>query len=120
MDGNVVTEATANIARKVMMLSSFEFWLSVLILIFGALVILAQFQLLKHLRSTANDVLKIFTLSLIIVGTLFSITAGFDAQTVAPAMGLFGTIAGYLLGRRNDTNDNIPHQQAGEKRDEQI
>jgi hypothetical protein len=37
--------------------------------------------------------------TLIIIGTLFFITAGFDSTQIAPALGLFGTIAGYLLGK---------------------
>ncbi|CAB3744738.1 hypothetical protein LMG27174_07245 [Paraburkholderia rhynchosiae] len=43
------------------------------------------------------------SLTLVVVGILFSMTAGFDAQTVAPAIGLLGTIAGYLLGRKDDS-----------------
>jgi hypothetical protein len=42
----------------------------------------------------------VYAVTLIIVGTLFAITAGFDSNQIAPAMGLFGTIAGYLLGKR--------------------
>jgi hypothetical protein len=36
---------------------------------------------------------------LIVTGTLFLVAAGYDAQHIAPSMGLLGTIAGYLLGR---------------------
>ena len=41
-----------------------------------------------------------FGVTLILVGTLFAITAGFSAEDIGPALGLFGTVAGYLLGRR--------------------
>lgn len=80
-------------------LTRFEFWLSLLILCFGALVVIAQFILLRKFDFDANDILKVFGVTLIIVGTLFLIAAGFGDKQIAPAMGLFGTLAGYLLGR---------------------
>ena len=80
-------------------LTRFEFWLSLLILCFGAIVVLAQFILLRKYRFDANDILKVFGVTLIVVGTLFLIAAGFGDKQIAPAMGLFGTLAGYLLGR---------------------
>jgi hypothetical protein len=81
-------------------LSDFEFWLSAEILIFGFGVIAVEYLLLKKARLTAEEALRVYAVTLIIVGTLFAITAGFDSTQIAPAMGLFGTIAGYLLGRR--------------------
>ena len=41
--------------------------------------------------------------TLIVVSSLFIITAGYSSEQIAPAMGLFGTIAGYLLGRYQET-----------------
>jgi hypothetical protein len=81
-------------------LSDFEFWLSAEILLFGLGVIVVEFMLLRHAQLTAEEALRVYAVTLIIVGTLFAITAGFDSTQMAPAMGLFGTIAGYLLGKR--------------------
>lgn len=81
-------------------LSDYEFWLSLEILIFGFAVIAVQYLLLKNAKVTAEESLRVYAVTLIIIGTLFAITAGFDSNQIAPAMGLFGTIAGYLLGRR--------------------
>lgn len=81
-------------------LSDFEFWLSAEILVFGFGVLLAEFLLLRKATVTAEEALRVYAVSLIVIGTLFAITAGFDANQIAPAMGLFGTIAGYLLGKR--------------------
>jgi hypothetical protein len=81
-------------------LSDFEFWLSVEILFFGFGVLAVEYFLLRKAGITAEETLRVYAVTLIIVGTLFLITAGFDSNQIAPAMGLFGTIAGYLLGKR--------------------
>jgi hypothetical protein len=81
-------------------LSDFEFWLSVEILFFGFGVLAVEYFLLRKSGITAEETLRVYAVTLIIVGTLFLITAGFDSNQIAPAMGLFGTIAGYLLGKR--------------------
>jgi hypothetical protein len=46
---------------------------------------------------------------------LFVITAGYNVEQIAPAMGLLGTIAGYLVGQRSadrplrdDSNNHVP------------
>ena len=107
---NHATATTANSVAPVTLLTNIEFWLSVLVLLFGMAVLFFQYILLKSKDATPNDVMKAFTVTLIVVGVLFSVTAGFSAQTVAPALGLFGTIAGYLLGKR-DTSDSTRQEQ---------
>jgi hypothetical protein len=44
--------------------------------------------------------MRAFAITLIIIGTMVLICAGYSNDQIAPAMGLFGTVAGYLLGRR--------------------
>jgi len=83
-----------------LILSQYEFWLSAEVLIFGFAVLVAEFLLLRRAKLTAEETLRVYAVSLIIIGTLFAITAGFDSNQIAPAMGLLGTIAGYLLGKR--------------------
>ncbi|MNW14527.1 hypothetical protein D3C71_2127710 [compost metagenome] len=46
-----------------------------------------------------EQTIKLLAVTLIVISTLFIITAGFDGEQIAPAMGLFGTIAGYMVGR---------------------
>ena len=46
-----------------------------------------------------EQTIRLLAVTLIVISTLFIITAGFDSEQIAPAMGLFGTIAGYILGR---------------------
>ena len=94
-----------------LILSEYEFWLSAEVLIFGFAVLLAEFLLLRRAKITAEEALRVYAVSLIIIGTLFAITAGFDSNQIAPAMGLFGTIAGYLLGKRPPGRDSAPEQE---------
>jgi hypothetical protein len=75
--------------------------LSFSILLFGFFVLIVQYLLLRRPpRQSAHDILQLLSINLIVTGTLFLISAGFSAQQIAPGLGLFGTIAGYVLGRR--------------------
>jgi hypothetical protein len=77
-----------------------EFYLTLMVAVIAVFTLLMQFLLLKkNTRLKSEDTSRVFGMTLIIMGTLFSITAGFSAEQIAPAVGLFGTIAGYLLGR---------------------
>lgn len=81
-------------------LSSREFVVAILISIVAMIALTMQFFLLKAIpKLKAEESLRSFAIILILMGTLFVIAAGFDSIQIAPAMGLFGTIAGYLLGR---------------------
>lgn len=80
-------------STMVQVLNSYEFLLSVSVLLFGVFV-------LRQLRSKTEDSLQTYGLTLIVIATIFAMTAHFDGTQIAAAMGLFGTIAGYILGRR--------------------
>lgn len=73
-------------------------------LILGAMVLLAQTILFIRQGDSAGpgDILKSYVVTFVVAGTLLALTAGFDGDQIAPAMGLFGTIVGYLLGRESD------------------
>lgn len=90
--------------------TSYEFWLSILVVSFGVFVIATMALLLLKSKNSfgPNDLLKLFTITTVVVGTLLALTAGFSSEQIAPAMGLFGTIVGYMLGQsRNSTvNDS--------------
>jgi hypothetical protein len=94
-----------------LILSEYEFWLSAEVLVFGFAVLVAEFLLLRRAKITAEEALRVYAVSLIIIGTLFAITAGFDSNQIAPAMGLFGTIAGYLLGKRVPAKASAPDEE---------
>jgi hypothetical protein len=89
-----------NVAPGVSWLGRDEFNLSLIVLLFGFVVLIFEFLLLRKSPVQADAVLRVYAVTLILVGTLFIVTSGFDINNVAPAMGLFGTIAGYLMGSR--------------------
>jgi hypothetical protein len=91
-------------------LSLGEHQLAILISIVGLLALGMQFLLLRRVpKLKAEDTLRTFGVGLIIMGTLFFIAAGFSSQQIAPALGLFGIIAGYLLGRTEKQKEDDKH-----------
>jgi hypothetical protein len=92
---------------EVSLMTSREFWLSALLLGFGLVVIAAQ---LFYLRGTdaegkravsSESGIRLSIVSMIIVGALILIASGYSENQIGPAMGLFGTVAGYLIGRQD-------------------
>jgi drug/metabolite transporter (DMT)-like permease len=87
-----------------------EHQLAILICVVGLLALGMQFLLLRRVpKLKAEDSLRTFGVGLIILGTLFFIAAGFSSQQIAPALGLFGIIAGYLLGRTEKQKEDDKH-----------
>lgn len=90
-------------------ISSVELWLAGGIIAFGFVVLAMQFVLLRRSQTTQpEDILRLFTVTMIIVGTLALIAIGYSSQQIAPALGLFGTILGYLLGKTDERARNRP------------
>jgi uncharacterized membrane protein len=88
-------------------LTSYEFLITLMVSVIALLALLMEFTLLKRIPNLkAEETLRVFAVTLILLGTLFFITAGFDSNQVAPAMGLFGTVAGYLLGKSTSRNED--------------
>lgn len=79
--------------------SSQEVWLSLGVLLFGVVVVITQAYLISRRQEDLDNSLKYLSISLIIVGALFLVTAGYGNSQIAPIIGLLGTVAGYLLGR---------------------
>jgi hypothetical protein len=92
-----------DIPKRVPVTTDLEFWLSLIVLGFGAVIILLEVVLLWRARANVDGILKLIATTLIVVGTIFMITAGFSSEQVAPAIGLMGTLAGYLLGKKMST-----------------
>ncbi|HET8548901.1 MAG TPA: hypothetical protein VFL57_12885 [Bryobacteraceae bacterium] len=81
-------------------LSSTEGELALVVIALGVLVVIALTIVLRTKSASADDSIRAYGITLIIVGTLVLICAGYSNDQIAPAMGLFGTLAGYLVGRR--------------------
>jgi VIT1/CCC1 family predicted Fe2+/Mn2+ transporter len=71
------------------------------VLIFGSIIMLLATYLL-HKGKNADEVLKLFGTIIIIISAVFLVVAGYTDTQIAPVIGLLGTIAGYLLGRRSN------------------
>ena len=89
-------------------LSSFEFWLSVIILGFTLIIMIGEVVLIisGKITATAEAAVRFVLVTLIIGATMFLIASGYSNDQIAPAMGLFGTIAGYLLGKSTGKTEN--------------
>lgn len=82
--------------------------ISASVLVFGLVISILAAVLLKQGRH-ADSILKTLGTILIIVSALFLVVAGYSDKQIAPVIGLFGTIAGYLLGK----NSNEPKDLTG-------
>jgi hypothetical protein len=80
-------------------LSTAEGELALTVIAFGIIVIVVSAIVLRSKLASPDLVLRSFTITMIVSGTLFLICAGYSNDQIAPAVGLFGTIAGYLLGK---------------------
>lgn len=87
-------------------LTTRSFYLSLSVLIFGLMIILMEMYLAQTKRIESENIIKVIIITLIITATLFLITAGYNNNQIAPAIGLLGTIAGYLLGKMNPKTDD--------------
>jgi hypothetical protein len=93
-------------------LSDLEFWLSVIIVLFGVFVVILEYRLLSRAKAKPSDVMRVLAVTLILVGSLFLITAGYSNNQISPVSGLFGTVAGYLLGRSNGSDSRIKNKKS--------
>lgn len=81
--------------------TEYEYQLSFGILVFGLILVIIEMYLIVKRDINAEDAIKFIVITIIITSTLFLIIAGYTNTQIAPAMGLLGTIAGYLLGKMN-------------------
>jgi hypothetical protein len=96
--------------------TSNESLLTILMLTFGVIILgISAFIIYKH-GTDLNFLFKYFIIILVIIASVVLMSVGYDKDQVAPAIGLFGTIAGYLLGKadvppkaaNNPPNPNPP------------
>jgi hypothetical protein len=111
-DQNVNPTAGGNIYGAFNPIDKPEFWLCVLCIGFGFAVLFGQFYLLYRTKNfSSDDIVKNSTITVVIIGALILIIAGYNSQQTAQAFGLFGTIVGYLLGRSARTRDTLERQE---------
>jgi hypothetical protein len=91
-------------------LGSPEIQLALIVLAFGALLIALEAVVILKAALDSDTAVRLVTVTLVIVATLFTVAAGFGREEIAPIIGLFGTIIGYLLGRQ--ATGGVPGERA--------
>lgn len=89
-------------------LTNSEIIISFGVLAFGLIMTGAGIFLLKATATPSAEVIRLIALLLIVSGVLFLVAAGYSAQDISPALGLLGTVAGYLLGKSERTPAETP------------
>lgn len=77
------------------------------VLVFGIIVIIVMGVLVLNKAST-GEVLRLFTVPMIIVAAVFLVVTGFDKDQITPVTALLGTLAGYILGVQSQKGGNQP------------
>lgn len=75
-----------------------EFTLTFVIIGF-ALVALGALLFMTRKTPATEHVLRVYVVVIIIFGTLLVVSSSYTTEQIGPVLGLFGTIAGYILGR---------------------
>lgn len=66
----------------------------------GTFILILVYKQMKNMPETQpQDILRVYVIVLIVIGVLLLISMGLTYQQISPAIAIFGTIAGYLLGR---------------------
>ena len=83
--------------------------LTMIILVFGLLALVLLFFMALRKNDGHSEIrqfeLRIFTITVLVFGSLLVAAAGFATEQLGPLIGFFGTIAGYVLGRGDRPND---------------
>ena len=81
-----------------------EMQLTFVILGFGLVALLMFYLLVRSDRATPF-LMRIYVVIILVFGTLLVVSSSYSTEQIAPVVGFFGTIAGYLLGRSERKND---------------
>lgn len=80
---------------------------------------LGSFALVTFLlwkKRNAEQILRTFGILIIVFASVFLVIAGYSDTQITPVIGLLGTIAGYLLGRRIEPATSEPDRR-GQRED---
>ena len=78
-----------------------EHYLVAAFCLLGFVVIFLEFVLFLRARDrvSASDIMRTFSTTLILIAVVALLGIGYNAAQVQPAIALFGTLLGYLMGR---------------------
>ena len=95
-------------------LTTQEFYLSLMVLAFGALVLLLFTTIyLVSGKADTSDFRRYFVVILLSIGTMLLIVCGLGDKQITPGLSFFATIVGYILGRASGEHSRTK----GEKQD---
>ncbi len=79
--------------------------ISASVLVFGCFI-MTLCTILLYRGTTSHDILKLFGTMIIVISAVFLVVAGYSDTQITPIVGLLGTIAGYLLGSKDTTEQD--------------
>jgi hypothetical protein len=85
-----------------------DFKSGVYILGFGLLILLGEVILISKMKFDTDNAIKLLTITLVITGLLYMTTLSLAGDAIAPAIGLLGTIVGYLMGKYQNNPPIVP------------
>ena len=88
---------------KTQLLIDHTYQLSISLLIFTAAT-MALMAYLLYLRIPAASIMKVYGTFTIVCVAAFLVIAGYSETQIAPIIGLFGTVIGYILGKTSSTS----------------
>lgn len=80
-----------------------ELRLTAVIFAFGLIAMFLFYLILRHDKATPF-VLRMYVIIILVFGTLLIVSSAYTTAQIAPVVGFFGTIAGYLLGRSDQSS----------------
>ena len=107
----------ANFVQSGSLFSNQSLALTIIILLF-ALLALGLLNLIVCRDHREPFELRIFTITILVFGSLLVAAAGFGKDQLAPLIGFFGTIAGYILGRGEALDDRPKRPPSEARRDD--
>ena len=90
-------------------------FLAIGVLGFSCIALVMVTALLWRSGAPPNQVLKVFGVITILCFSALLLVVGYNNEQLTPIVGLFGAIAGYILGKDSKTNKDERNQGSGGK-----
>jgi hydrogenase/urease accessory protein HupE len=84
--------------------STQEMDFTLLVMGFGIVAFFVFWLIARDARSTPL-VLRLYVIMVLAIGTLIVVSSSYSTSQIAPVVGFFGTVAGYLLGKGERTDE---------------
>lgn len=76
-----------------------EMYGALIVLLYSAIMVSSSFVLIKYGNVSEDAVVRLMALVMLVTATLLLVVLHFRPEQIAAALGLLGTLAGYVLGR---------------------